>query len=50
MEIEKGRSLRTIINYDHYISRFLDYGKVKECQMTSTKTLFVNIACGSIVN
>ncbi|MDR3558153.1 MAG: tyrosine-type recombinase/integrase [Candidatus Pacebacteria bacterium] len=29
MEIEKGRSLRTIINYDHYISRFLDYGKVK---------------------
>jgi site-specific recombinase XerD len=29
MEIEKGRSLRTIINYDHYVSRFLDYGKVK---------------------
>jgi site-specific recombinase XerD len=29
MEIEKGRSLRTIVNYDHYISRFLDYGKVK---------------------
>jgi site-specific recombinase XerD len=29
MEIEKGRSLRTIINYDHYISRFLDYGNVK---------------------
>ena len=29
MEIEKGRSLRTIINYDHYISRFLEYGKVK---------------------
>ena len=24
-----GRSLRTIVNYDHYISRFLDYGKVK---------------------
>ena len=29
MEIEKGRSLRTIINYDHYISRFLEYGNVK---------------------
>jgi len=29
MEIEKGRSLRTIINYDHYITRFIDYGKVK---------------------
>lgn len=28
MEIEKGRSLRTIVNYDHYLSRFLDYGKV----------------------
>ena len=30
MEIEKGRSLRTIVNYDHYISRFFDYGNVKD--------------------
>ena len=30
MEIEKGRSLRTIVNYEHYVQRFFDYGKVKE--------------------
>ena len=30
MEIEKGRSLRTIVNYDHYISRFINYGKIKD--------------------
>ena len=27
MEIEKGRSLNTVRNYDHYLSRFLDFTK-----------------------
>ncbi len=27
IEIEKGRSLLTVRNYDHYLSRFLDYAK-----------------------
>ena len=30
VEIEKGRSLSTVANYDHYISRFLDFAKIKE--------------------
>lgn len=29
VEIEKGRSLSTVRNYDHYLTRFLDYTKVK---------------------
>ncbi len=28
MEIEKGSALRTIENYDHYISRFFEFGKI----------------------
>ncbi len=28
LEIEKGRSLKTIENYDHYLSRFLEYSKL----------------------
>jgi len=28
-EIERGRSLKTIENYDHYLSRFLDFSKAK---------------------
>jgi site-specific recombinase XerD len=28
-EIEKGRSLNTVRNYDHYLSRFIEYGRVK---------------------
>jgi len=27
LEIEKGRSLKTIENYDHYLSKFLDFSK-----------------------
>lgn len=27
IEIEKGRALNTVANYDHYLSRFLDYTK-----------------------
>ncbi len=29
IEIEKGRSVKTVENYDRYIRRFLDYAKVK---------------------
>ncbi len=29
-EIEKGRSLNTVRNYDQYLSRFLDYTKIKD--------------------
>ena len=27
VEIEKGRALKTVENYDHYLSRFLDFIK-----------------------
>ena len=30
LEIEKGRSLRTVVNYDHYLSRFLEYSKLSD--------------------
>lgn len=30
LEIEKGRSLHTVRNYDHYLTRFLDYAKVTD--------------------
>ncbi len=30
IEIEKGRSLNTVRNYDQYLTRFLDYTKLKE--------------------
>jgi len=30
LEIEKGRSVHTITNYDRYLSRFLEYAKVKD--------------------
>lgn len=30
LEIEKGRSVRTIENYDHYLTRFLEYAKIDD--------------------
>lgn len=30
MEIEKGRSVKTVENYDRYLTRFLNYGKVSD--------------------
>ncbi len=30
IEIEKGRSLKTVANYDHYLERFFDFSKVKK--------------------
>jgi site-specific recombinase XerD len=29
VEIEKGRSLSTVMNYDHYLSRFIDFTQIK---------------------
>lgn len=30
VEIEKGRSLKTVENYDHYLSRFLEFTKIDD--------------------
>ena len=30
LEIEKGRSLKTIANYDHYLQKFLDFAKITD--------------------
>lgn len=30
VEIEKGNSLKTVNNYDHYLSRFLEFAKITE--------------------
>ncbi len=32
VEIEKGRSLSTVMNYDHYLSRFIDFAQVKNIE------------------
>lgn len=32
VEIEKGRSLKTVANYDHYLSQFLSFSKIKTPQ------------------
>ena len=32
IEIEKGRSLKTVENYDHYLLRFLDFAKIKNAE------------------
>jgi site-specific recombinase XerD len=32
VEIEKGRSLRTVVNYDHYLTRFIDYAKLRNAE------------------
>ena len=30
VEIEKGNSLKTVGNYDHYLSRFFEFAKVSD--------------------
>ncbi len=30
LEIEKGRSIHTVTNYDHYLTRFLEYAKIDD--------------------
>ena len=38
LEIEKGRSLKTVKNYDRYISLFLNFSKIKSpCEITLEK-------------
>jgi site-specific recombinase XerD len=32
LEIEKGRSLKTVENYDRYLKRFLNFSRIKEVQ------------------
>jgi site-specific recombinase XerD len=32
IEIEKGRSLKTVENYDRYLTRFIDYTKIKDAK------------------
>jgi site-specific recombinase XerD len=34
-EIERGRSLKTIENYDHYLTRFLDFANIKKASELS---------------
>ena len=37
IEIEKGRALKTVENYDHYISRYFEFSKVQNAEdITST--------------
>lgn len=30
LEIEKGRSIHTVRNYNHYLTRFLEYAKAEK--------------------
>ena len=30
LELEKGRSLNTVKNYEHYLETFFDFGKVQD--------------------
>lgn len=39
VEIEKGRSVKTVENYDHYLSRFLDFSKVKTAKDITTDSV-----------
>jgi site-specific recombinase XerD len=29
VEIEKGRSIKTVINYDHYLDTYFEFSKIK---------------------
>ncbi len=39
VEIEKGRSLKTVENYDRYISRFIEHTKIKDPKDISDETI-----------
>lgn len=54
LEIEKGRSILTVRNYDHYLTRFLEYAKVddpKEVSETQVREyrLWLNRQAGTKV-
>ncbi len=37
VEIEKGRSVKTVQNYDRYLTRFVDYSKLKNAEDISSE-------------
>ncbi|HEY0979730.1 MAG TPA: site-specific integrase, partial [Candidatus Paceibacterota bacterium] len=38
IEIERGRAVKTVENYDHYLTRFFDWGEIKDASdITETK-------------
>jgi site-specific recombinase XerD len=39
LEIERGRSLKTINNYDHYLSRFIDFTQIKNPKDITDETV-----------
>ena len=39
IEIEKGRSLKTVENYDRYLTRFLGFAKIEDPQKLSDETV-----------
>lgn len=39
VEIEKGRSVKTVENYDHYLTRFISYGKIKNAEDISADSV-----------
>ena len=39
LEIEKGRSLNTVRNYDHYLNRFLEYAKTEDPKKLTENTV-----------
>ena len=39
LEVEKGRSLKTVENYDRYVKRFLDFAKTTEPEEISEEML-----------
>jgi len=39
LEIEKGRSLNTVRNYEHYLDRFLEYAKIDDPKKLTEETV-----------
>lgn len=55
LEIEKGRSLKTVENYDHYLTRFLDFSKIsRPADITDERIreyrLWLNRQAGSLAS
>jgi site-specific recombinase XerD len=45
IEIERGRAVKTIENYDRYLTRFFEWAKVKDWAI-SPKTRYGSFASG----
>ena len=39
IEIERGRSVKTVENYDHYLTRFIAFSKAKDCSDITENTV-----------